>query len=158
MSLAERMRQLENRVYAALRHPSAVEAGRVPAGNLALAEAFGGASYCLVVSYRRDGTPIATPVWFALDGKRLVFESDADSLKVRRIRRDGCVRVAPCNSRGRPLAAPVEGAARILEPGEEAGAELALSAKYGRTRGAVMRARPSPEAGRSYVEVTKRTT
>jgi len=37
---------------------------------------------------RRDGSPLVTPVWFALDGDDLVFTTDSSSGKGRALRRD----------------------------------------------------------------------
>jgi len=150
--MTERSRRLENRVYAAIRHPGASQvADAEPAGGTL--EPLEGRRHCLLVSYRRSGAPVATPVWFALDGERLVFESDADSAKVSRMRRDPRVRVAPCTLRGDPLGPPVEGVARILEPPEADAAERALDRKYGRLRRLLTRMRPVPPAGPAYVEV-----
>lgn len=150
-----RLRDLENRVYRAIRHGDAAavaeaEPAAAPDGLSALA----GSDHCLLVTYRRDGTPVPTPVWFAVDGGRVVFESDADSAKVRRLRRDPRVRVAPCNSRGRPSGPPVEGTARILGPEEAEAAERLLAERYGIARRVAQRLRPTPEAGPAYVEVT----
>ena len=153
MSLRERLHRLENRFYAAIRHPSADEVASAPLGPAGL-DALHGAAHCLVVSYRRNGQPIATPVWFAIDGDRLVFESDADSLKLKRIGRNPHVRVAPCTSRGRPLAPPAEATARILDPDQEPEAERALAEKYGWSRRLTSRLRPTSPAGLAYVEVT----
>lgn len=155
MTLKERSRWMESRFYTAIRDSAAAEVADLPPSESALGETFDGHSYCLLVSYRRNGEAIATPVWFALDGDRLVFESDADSLKLKRIGRDPRVRIAPCSSRGRPLGAPLEATARIVDDEEAAEAERALDDKYGRMRRSMARLRPSPDAGRSYVEVSR---
>jgi PPOX class probable F420-dependent enzyme len=152
MSLRERARRLENRFYSWIRHPSAAHADDLPAGPPTLA-GFEQARYCLFVSYRRSGQPVATPVQFALDGDRLLFESDADSLKLKRVSRNQRVRVVPCNARGRPLGLPVEGAARILDVEQQDDAERALNDKYGLVRRAIALVRPAPAAGLAYVEV-----
>jgi len=155
--MSDLMRRLENRFYAAVRHPDAGSvACDAPAvdGDL---ESLRDAEYCLLVSYRRDGTPVPTPLWFALDGDRAVFESDADAVKLKRLRRNPRVRVAAATFRGRPLAPPVEAVARILAPEEEAPAERALAEKYGRTRRVLQRMRPPPPAGLAYVELRARS-
>ena len=157
MSLSERLHRLENRFYVAIRHPSVGEVADAPLGPAGL-DALHDHEYCLVVSYRRNGQPIATPVWFAIDGDRLVFESDADSLKLKRLGRNPKVRVAPCTSRGRPLAPPAEATARILDAGQEAAAERALADKYGWSRRLTSRIRPTSPAGVAYVEVTTAPT
>jgi predicted pyridoxine 5'-phosphate oxidase superfamily flavin-nucleotide-binding protein len=44
--------------------------------------------YLSVTSFKRDGTGVATPVWFVSDGRRLLALTDRQSGKVRRIRHD----------------------------------------------------------------------
>ncbi|HLL65161.1 MAG TPA: PPOX class F420-dependent oxidoreductase [Micromonosporaceae bacterium] len=73
------------------------------------------AKYVLVTTFRRDGTGVPTPVWAARDGDHLVVWTVADSGKVKRIRRDGRVTVAPCTLRGKPLGPAVPGTATILD-------------------------------------------
>jgi uncharacterized protein len=70
--------------------------------------------YLRVTSYRRDGTGVATPVWFVAEGERLLVETDAGSYKVKRIRHDPHVSVAMCSARGKTLSDPIEAQARIL--------------------------------------------
>lgn len=85
----------------------------------------------LLVTYRRDGTPVPTPVWAAPGGGRLYVRSERDSGKLKRLRNDSRLLVAPCTVRGKPLGAPFEARARTLAPGEELLAERALVARYG---------------------------
>jgi uncharacterized protein len=85
----------------------------------------------LVVTYRRDGRPVATPVWAAEDDGRFYVRSERAAGKVKRLRRDNRVLLAPCTVRGRPLGAPFEGHARALPPDEEARGERALARRYG---------------------------
>ena len=70
--------------------------------------------YLSITSYRRDGTGIATPVWFVADGGRLLVETDEGSYKVKRIRRDPHVSVAMCSARGKTMSDPVEAHAEVL--------------------------------------------
>ena len=51
-------------------------------------------------------------------GKYLVAETDADSYKVKRIRRDPHVRIAVCDARGRLRGEAVEAEARVLPESE----------------------------------------
>jgi PPOX class probable F420-dependent enzyme len=110
--------------------------------------------HCLVVSYRRSGEGVPTPVWAGVDGDALYFRSEARAAKIRRIRANPRVLVAPCDMRGRPYGPGVAGNARILPPAEEARAEAAIQARFGIGRrlyeGVVMNVGP---AG-AYVEVT----
>ena len=43
--------------------------------------------YLSVTSFKRDGTGVATPVWFVSDGERLFALTDLHSAKVHRVGR-----------------------------------------------------------------------
>jgi len=86
-------------------------------------------SYVLVTSFRRDGTPVATPVWVAGDGDGLIVWTPAKTGKVKRIRRDGTVTVAPCTFRGEPTGPAVAGRATIVTDGRRA--RTLIKRKYG---------------------------
>jgi len=88
----------------------------------------------LLVSFRRDGTAVPTPLWFAPSGDMLYARSEADVGKVKRIRRDPRVLVAPCDGRGRPLGPPHDAHARVLASDEQLTAEALLAARYGLAR------------------------
>jgi hypothetical protein len=85
--------------------------------------------YLSITSFRRDGTPVATPVWFVRDGDRLLVHTAADSYKVRRIRRNPSVRVALCSAGGRLRGEPVPATAEVLD-GEVARVERLMASKY----------------------------
>jgi PPOX class probable F420-dependent enzyme len=111
-----------------------------------------GAHYCLVVSYRRDGTPVPTPVWFGVDPGRIYFRGEAGSGKLKRIRANPFVRVARCDARGRPSAPPLDGTARLLPADEAARAERIIQRNYGRARRVYERWLTLAEG--AYVEIT----
>jgi PPOX class probable F420-dependent enzyme len=90
--------------------------------------------YCLLTTFRRSGEPIPTPVWFGLADGKVYFRTEAGVGKVKRIRNDPRVRVAPCTLRGRPLGPPAEGRARVLGPEDAERAERAIAANYGLAR------------------------
>jgi uncharacterized protein len=94
-----------------------------------LQERFPG-KYLSVTSFKRDGNGVATPVWFVVEDGRLLFQTDPDSFKMRRIRRDPAVTVAPCSASGRAKAAPVRGRAQIVPAEEFAHVEQLLARKY----------------------------
>lgn len=87
--------------------------------------------HSLLVTFRRDGRGVPTPVWAAPAGERLYVRTVRRSGKVVRLRRDPRVLLAPCTARGRPLGAPFEASARVLDPEEEQAAERALGDAYG---------------------------
>ena len=86
--------------------------------------------YLSLTSYRRDGSGVATPVWFVGDDGHLLVETDADSYKVKRIRRDPHVSIAVCDARGRLRGEPVDADARILPAEERERVERLLGRKY----------------------------
>jgi PPOX class probable F420-dependent enzyme len=87
--------------------------------------------YCELISFRRSGEAVPTPVWFAALGDRLFVKTETPSGKVRRIRANPRVQIAPCTLGGRRLGAPLEAMARILAQGEIDLAEKALAERYG---------------------------
>src|SRR5512132_2218169 len=68
-----------------------------------------------ITTFRRDGAPVSVPVWCAADNGALLVFSEADSWKVRRIRRNGHVRIAPCSARGKPRGPAVDADAGLVE-------------------------------------------
>ena len=75
------------------------------------------ARYVSLTTYRKDGTPVATPVWHVVDDGRLYVWTEAGSWKVKRLRRDPRVKVVVCDVRGRiePGAAEAVGTGRLLD-------------------------------------------
>jgi PPOX class probable F420-dependent enzyme len=126
-----RLVELSDRFYDRVRDPAARTAARGEATASDFA-ALRGAKYCLLVSYKRSGEPVATPVWFGLDEQgRVYVRSVADAAKVKRIRANARVLIAPASSRGRPTGPLAAGTARVLPREEEQRAESALRANYG---------------------------
>jgi PPOX class probable F420-dependent enzyme len=108
----------------------------------------------LLVSFRRDGTAIATPVWAAPDGELFYVRTERSSGKVKRLRRDPHVLIAPCAVNGRPLGAPLEGRARVLDQvEEELSAERALARRYGLGRELFERAMDLLRVDMCYLEL-----
>lgn len=86
--------------------------------------------YVLLTTFRRDGRAVPTPVWAVRDGDALAVWTVADSGKVKRIRRDGAVTVAPCDVRGRPHGPAVRGRATLCDPAETRRIRGLLKQKY----------------------------
>ncbi len=86
--------------------------------------------YISLTTYRRDGRPVATPVWFALDGPRILVWTHAASGKARRIRANGRAAIAPSDVRGRTRTASIEATARVLPASEDERARGLLTRKY----------------------------
>ncbi|MER6085028.1 PPOX class F420-dependent oxidoreductase [Streptomyces sp. NPDC013157] len=93
----------------------------------------GAGKYLLVTSYRKDGTPVPTPVWVVRDGDALGVWTVADSFKVKRIRRRADVTVGPCDLRGNPTGDPVPATAEITDAATTARYRGLIARKYGIT-------------------------
>ncbi|MFI9405005.1 PPOX class F420-dependent oxidoreductase [Nocardia sp. NPDC052316] len=77
--------------------------------------AVGASDYVLLTTFRKDGSPVGTPVWAVADGDKLYVWTVTDSWKVKRLRRNPDVTVQPCSVRGKPHGAVVAGTGRILD-------------------------------------------
>lgn len=86
--------------------------------------------YLSLTSFRRDGTGVATPVWFVPEGGQLLVLTGAESFKAKRIRRDPSVTIAPCSAAGRLRGEPVRARAEILPASELSRVEQLMVRKY----------------------------
>jgi PPOX class probable F420-dependent enzyme len=86
--------------------------------------------YISVTTYRRDGTAVATPVWFVQNGDRLLIRTGVDSGKAKRMRRNAAVLVAACTARGQLRGQQVHGVARVLSGSEADAAKGLITRKY----------------------------
>ncbi len=88
--------------------------------------------YLNLVTYRRSGAAVPTPLWFVEEGGVLYVRTPAKSGKVKRLRDNPRVRVAPSDGRGNPKGAWVDGRARVVVDGAEAErANRLVHRKYG---------------------------
>lgn len=91
--------------------------------------------FCLLTTFRKDGTAVPTPMWFAFDGEDVIMMTKGQTGKVKRIKRDGKVRIRACNGNGRPLGPEEEGRAAVLTDLKElARADRILNERYGLKR------------------------
>jgi PPOX class probable F420-dependent enzyme len=94
--------------------------------------ALAGARYLNLVTFRKSGVPVETPIWFAESAGRLYAFSAGDAGKIKRLRRTSQARVAPCDVRGRVTGPWLDARARVItDPALAARAMAALHAKYG---------------------------
>jgi PPOX class probable F420-dependent enzyme len=105
--------------------------------------------YLNLETYRRTGQPVTTPVWFAIERDIIYVYTLADAGKVKRIRNNPRVRIAPCDARGALKGTWVEATARIVDDSEAARAHALFIAKYGwlkRLADLFRKIRPKPRA------------
>lgn len=99
---------------------------------------FAGHKYLNLETFKKSGEGVKTPVWFAADPKadlatseaRLYAYSIGNSGKVKRIRNNGKVRIAPCDMRGNLLGEWVDAQAEIVTGPEAAYGDGLLNKKY----------------------------
>lgn len=112
--------------------------------------------YMNLTTYRKNGVPVTTPVWFAEEEDRLYVYTQANAGKIKRIRYTNNVEVGPCDRVGRPLGPIQAASARILETNEGKRADQLITRKYGwlkRIISLVAKLRGSPSA---YLEIRTR--
>ncbi len=89
-------------------------------------------TYVALATYRRDGQEVRTPLWIAGTGPEFHCFSAGNAGKIKRIRTNPRVKLAPCDRRGGALGEWREARARLLsDPTEIATAHAALRRKYG---------------------------
>ena len=84
----------------------------------------------LLTTFRRDGTPVGTPVSIVVEGDRAFIRTWDTAGKVKRIRNNPGATIAPCTASGRQTGPPVPARARILAGEESARAGHLLAGKY----------------------------
>lgn len=95
-----------------------------------LASALAGQKYLSLVTFRKDGTPVPTPVWFAENAGKLYVMTRGDSFKTRRARNNPSVQVAACTMRGRVTGPWLDAKAYVLPESEWPAARRLLEQKY----------------------------
>jgi PPOX class probable F420-dependent enzyme len=93
-------------------------------------EAFTDQWAVLLTTFRRDGTPVGTPVNLAVDGDHAYMRSPGTAWKVKRLRNDPHARIAPSTFRGRPTGPAIDAVARRIDGDDAARAARALRRKH----------------------------
>jgi uncharacterized protein len=90
-------------------------------------------TYTLLTTFRRDGTPVATPVHVVTetgDGDVAYFRTWNTTGKAKRLRHTPAVLVAPSTFRGRPRGPAMRAEARLLDGEASQHAARLLAAKH----------------------------
>jgi PPOX class probable F420-dependent enzyme len=80
--------------------------------------AFASQKYMNIETYRRSGEAVRTPVWFVESGGILFLLTRGDSGKVKRLRHNKQVKVAPCKMDGQVIGDWAPGSASFVESEE----------------------------------------
>jgi uncharacterized protein len=89
-----------------------------------------GQKYMSLITFRKNGAAIPTPIWFSEKDDKLYVMTRSDSGKYKRIRNNSQVRVAPCTIRGKITGPEFRGTARILPPEDWPWARKTIQKKY----------------------------
>jgi PPOX class probable F420-dependent enzyme len=100
--------------------------------------AFDGHKYLSLETFRKSGEGVRTPIWFAADSAYGLNSNSAtlyiytidNTGKVKRVRNNARVRIAPCDMRGKILGEWIDGKAEIVTGEEAARGMRLLNKKY----------------------------
>ena len=88
--------------------------------------------YLNIESFRKNSMGVKTPVWFVEDGGTLFVRTETTSGKVKRIRNNRQVHIAPCKMDGALLGDWIEASARVVNDQEiDRKVDRLLGKKYG---------------------------
>ena len=87
--------------------------------------------FMALTTYRKNGRPVMTPVWFVKQEGKLFVWTAADSGKAKRLKNNPFVQLGPSNHSGKLLGAIQAGRARFVPNEEYPALEQAFKAKYG---------------------------
>src|SRR5439155_13620911 len=90
-------------------------------------EPFVGRRTALLTTYKRNGTPVATPLTIAVEGERAFIRTYDRAWKAKRLRNNPSVLVAPSTVRGKPRGEAIAARARLLDGDEAAHAARAIA-------------------------------
>jgi uncharacterized protein len=92
-----------------------------------------GNGYISLETYRRNGQPVATPVWFTIDhnNKVIYVITRTQTGKIKRLRNNSNVRIVPCGMRGQPKGEWLNGRATFATQEQQQIALKQRNKKYG---------------------------
>jgi uncharacterized protein len=88
--------------------------------------------YLNLETFRKNGNGVKTPVWFVEDGDTLFVRTEATSGKVKRLRNNRHVHIAPCKMDGGLVGDWIEASAHLVDDPEiDRHVDRLLGKKYG---------------------------
>lgn len=75
---------------------------------------FHGENVISLETYRRNGEPVRRPVWFLEEKGTIYVHTDDSTGKVKQIKRNPKVRIAPSHFRGKPKADYIDAQAELI--------------------------------------------
>ena len=87
--------------------------------------------YINIETHRKNGTAVRTPIWFIIYQDLIYFRTDAKSGKIKRIRNNPHVRIAPCDIRGNVKGNWFDGKVKFADSTESSIVFSMIDKKYG---------------------------
>ena len=88
--------------------------------------------YVSLVTFRRNGNAVSTPIWVAAYDGKLYAVTNGTSVKMRRLKANDRIRLAACDGRGKVRGEWAEGHGRRIDDAALIHrAQQALESKYG---------------------------
>ena len=94
-------------------------------------EQFSKQKYINLETYKRDNTPIKTPVWFVIDNELIYIVTRESTGKVKRLKNNQNVRIVPCSFKGEIKSEWVNGKAEKITGSESDRVIKIRKKKYG---------------------------
>jgi len=87
--------------------------------------------YITIETFRKNGAGVRTPIWFIIYQGLIYFRTDVNSGKVKRIRNNPHVRIAPCDIRGNLKGNWFDGKVKFAGLAESSITHSMIDKKYG---------------------------
>src|SRR5262245_14371354 len=97
---------------------------------MAIPPAIHNQKYISLATFRKNGQPVHTPVWFGEENDKLYVMTGSRMGKYKRIRNTSQVKVAPCTIRGKITGPEFAATARILPAEDGPRVRNSINRKY----------------------------
>ncbi|MHA7734793.1 PPOX class F420-dependent oxidoreductase [Nitrosopumilus sp. S6] len=87
--------------------------------------------YISVETYRKNGDPVRTPVWFTIKNNQIFVVTRDQTGKVKRLKNNTQVKIATCTIKGKIKGKWISGTAEILDDEKTKDAVKRRDKKYG---------------------------
>lgn len=92
---------------------------------------FNKTKYLSLETYRKNGKPVRTPVWFVIEGGVFFVITKSGTGKIKRLRHNPNVKISPCNFRGKIKGKWIDGFATMEDPSKHSQILKLRNKKYG---------------------------
>ncbi|HXW01910.1 MAG TPA: PPOX class F420-dependent oxidoreductase [Candidatus Nitrosotenuis sp.] len=87
--------------------------------------------YVNLETYKKNGQPVRTPVWFVINDGQIFVTTRPDTGKVKRLKNNQAVKIMPCGMKGESKGEWISGTARFANDSESENAVKLRNKRYG---------------------------